>query len=249
MPKIWASEDELEEHRSLFVEDTFTKEDQDQWLDMLGTEEQDILLSPLQPELNAELLVAILKTLKSATTHEIHRFARGTWNHQARAEDWRLCAEQSLRRVNVKRMRDGTCHVSLRGAVCQKLDALNMLNHEAFVFSFLARVDGQIFQCLGSIAESMFYYSQPCPVEKPMCYKLVEQAIRAGHIANLSNPSAGETGSGLKEVPAKTTFDVAAIGNHFIFGVFWNWVGPILVPTQGPKKIKGPDNPTCEVEL
>ena len=197
LTKLWASYDGLKENHTLFVEDTFKKEDQDKWLDMLGTEEQDILLSPLQPDLNPELLVAILKTLKSATTHEIHRFARGTWNHQARADDWKACAEQSLRRVNMKRTRDGTCHVSLRGAVCQKLDALNMLSHEAFVFSFLKRVDGQIFQCLGSIAESMFYYSQQCPVDKPMCYKLIEHAIRAGHIANLSNPCAGETRSGL----------------------------------------------------
>eukprot|EP00435_Cladocopium_sp_Y103_P047346 s667_g13.t2 len=169
------------------------KEDQERWLQMLGKpEEQDILLSPLQPELNPDLLVAILKALKSATTHELFRFARGTWNHQANAQKWKACAEQTLGRVQVRLNKD-KCHVSLRGDVAEKVD---LFSQEDLAFSFLQRVDGQIFQCLGSIAESMYYYGpsgEPCPVDKPMCYKLTEAAIQAGHIRNLSNPKVGES--------------------------------------------------------
>lgn len=191
-------------------------------------EEQDILLSPLQPELNPDLLVAILKALKSATTHEIFRFARGTWNHQATAQKWKACADQTQGRVQVRQNNQNRdkCHVSLRGHVAEKID---LFSQEDFVFRFLQKVDGEIFQCLGSIAESMYYYghigwqfhkffhvflfilmwddptclkilaahqpgpSDQCPVDKPMCYKLTEAAIQAGHIRNLSNPKVGES--------------------------------------------------------
>lgn len=78
--------------------------DQSGWLKKAveNPEECDILLSPLQPEVHADLLVAILRSLNVATCHEIHRFARGTWNGQASAQRWQKCAEQAKGRVRIR---------------------------------------------------------------------------------------------------------------------------------------------------
>ena len=47
--------------------------------------------------------------------------------------------------------------------------------------------------CLKILAAHQPGPSDQCPVDKPMCYKLTEAAIQAGHIRNLSNPKVGES--------------------------------------------------------
>ncbi|CAK9031465.1 Uncharacterized protein SCF082_LOCUS19657, partial [Durusdinium trenchii] len=174
---------------SVGTKNTFQKEDQERWLEMLessNTEERDILLSPLQPELNPDLLVVALRMLKVATYHDLFRFARGTWNGQDGADKWKACAEQSLERVRIRSLRPGCAEVKLK-EVESGASKLDLFNYEAFTFSFLQRVNGETFQCLGSIAESMYHFTEQCPVHVSVCYDLIQKAIQSGDIVPLSN--------------------------------------------------------------
>ncbi|CAE7530058.1 unnamed protein product [Symbiodinium sp. CCMP2456] len=168
--------------------------DQSGWLEkaMESPEERDILLSPLQPEVHADLLVAILRSLNVATCHDIHRFARGTWNSQASARMWQTCAEQAKPRgvrIRYQGCKQGYLSPTLwlSGEPRVKKD---IFCHEEFAFSFLGRVDGEIFQCLGSIAESMYHFAGSCPVSISTCYDMVMAAIESGNIKCLSSGAA-----------------------------------------------------------
>eukprot|EP00439_Symbiodinium_sp_Y106_P068354 s593_g11.t1 len=173
--------------------------DQSGWLKKAveNPEERDILLSPLQPEVNADLLVAILRGLNVATCHDVHRFARGTWNGQASAQRWQKCAEQAKGRVQIRYQGCKQGYLSptlcLSGEPRVKQD---IFCHEEFAFSFLQRVDGEVFQCLGSIAESMYHFAESCPVSVSTCYGMVTAAIESGNIKNMSSIAAESANSG-----------------------------------------------------
>ena len=167
------------------LKSTFAHEDKDQWLHLaMKDTDRDVALSPLEPEMTSELLLAILRfqTFRTKIScYHVRLTAKSTWNCGNRVVDWQACAEETPG-VRIHRERGARGYKSASIAL-QRARSVKPLDFEGFAFSFLERVDGVEFYSTPSLAESMFHYGQNpehATVPLDVCYDLVWRARQSG---------------------------------------------------------------------
>ena len=167
------------------IKSTFAHADKDQWLHLaMEDPDRDVVLSPLQPLLTSELLLAILRFQTFETEIaclDVRRIAKSTWNCGNSTEEWGLCAEKT-HNVKIHRQRGSFGHKSASISIQHTGKVGQPLDFEDFAFSFLQKVNGQEFYSTPSLAESMFLYGQDPEAKVPpaVCYNLVWRARQIG---------------------------------------------------------------------